>query len=67
MTEADSVHSTPPLNSSSIPDGSPTREPRAESVDSFSPVAAVGQPEIGKRTSDSRKLAEDLSCEEVRQ
>jgi hypothetical protein len=42
MTEADSVHSTPPLNSSSIPDGSPTREPRAESVDSFSPVAAVG-------------------------
>jgi hypothetical protein len=61
MIEADSVHSTPPLNSSST---KPTHIPlagRAESVDSFTAQPAIGQPVTGERISESRKPAEGLS------
>ena len=45
MIEADSVLSTPPLNSSSIQDANCPPEARAESADSFSPQPAIGHPE----------------------
>lgn len=43
----------------------PMFPPRAESVDSFSSQPAIGQPETGKRTSESREPAEGLSPREV--
>jgi hypothetical protein len=45
MIEADSVHSTPPLNTPSIQGANPRPEPRAESVDSILRRHAIGQPE----------------------
>jgi hypothetical protein len=39
----------------------PMFPPRAESVDSFSVQPAIGQPETGKCTSESRKSAQGLS------
>jgi hypothetical protein len=61
MIEADSVLSTPPLNSSSIQDTNPPPEARAESVDSFSHHPAIGQPESQKLTCESKKPASGLS------
>jgi hypothetical protein len=59
MIEADSVLSTPPLNSSSIQEASPPPEARAESLDSFSHQPAIRQPESRTLTSESVKPAED--------
>jgi hypothetical protein len=45
MTQADSVHSTPPLNSSLCPAGNPLPNGRSESEDSFShPPACIAAP-----------------------
>ena len=60
MTKADSVLSTPPLNSSSIQNANPPPEARAESVDSFSLQPAIGQPESGNLTSESPSPFEDI-------
>jgi hypothetical protein len=61
MIEADRVHSTPPLNSSSVLNDSPRPEAPSESVDSFFQPTAIGQPESGNLASDSRKPAKGLS------
>ncbi|MET4240710.1 hypothetical protein [Bradyrhizobium sp. RT10b] len=61
MIEADPRHSTPPLNSSSIPDANPAQGACAESVDSFSLQPATGQPETGERTSDSPRPVQGQS------
>jgi hypothetical protein len=61
MTKADRVLSTPPLNSSSIQEGNPPLEARAESVDSFSSQSAVGQRESANRTGESGKRSDGLS------
>jgi hypothetical protein len=65
MTKADSVLSTPPLNSSSIQNANPPPEARAESVDSFSHQPAIGQPESRTLASDSPKPLERLSRRNV--
>ncbi|UPK35163.1 hypothetical protein IVB18_45545 [Bradyrhizobium sp. 186] len=61
MTKADSVHSTPPLNSSPIQAINPPPHALAEPRDSFSSQHAIGQRENGQPTSESRKPAEGLS------
>lgn len=61
MTQADSVLSTPPINTSPIQEANPPPEARAESVDSFSLQPGIGQPESQKLTSESGKVAEGLS------
>jgi hypothetical protein len=61
MQEADSVRSTPPLNSSSIQAGNPPLEACGESVDSFSHQPAIGQPEDQNRASESGKRSDGLS------
>jgi hypothetical protein len=65
MIEADSVLSTPALNSSSIQDANPRLEGRAESADSLSHQPAIGQP--GSRTvaGESGKGAQGLSRRNV--
>jgi hypothetical protein len=66
MTKADCVHSTPPLNSSSIQDANPPPDAPAESMDSFSPPTAIGQPESGNLASESGKLVGGLSRRHMR-
>jgi hypothetical protein len=61
MAKAKRVHSTPPLNSSSIQKTDPPLGARAESVDSFSHQPGIGQPEGPNLASDSRKPAKGLS------
>ena len=61
MIEADRVHSTPPLNSSSIQNANPPLQAPAESVDSFSLQPAIGQPESENLTSESAKPGGGLS------
>jgi hypothetical protein len=61
MIEAESVHSTPPLNSSSIREANLSLEARAESVDSFSHQPGIGQPESQNLTSESGKSGKGLS------
>jgi hypothetical protein len=61
MIEADSVLSTPPLNSSSIQKANPPSEARGQSVDSFSPQPAIGQPDGGNLASESAKPVGGLS------
>jgi hypothetical protein len=61
MIQADSVLSTPPLNSSSIQEANLPPVVLGESVDSFSHQPAIGQPESQNLTSESRKPAKGLS------
>jgi hypothetical protein len=61
MTKADSVLSTPPLNSSSIQEANPPPEVHSESVDSFSGEPGIGQPETTKIASESGKPVKGLS------
>jgi len=61
MTKADRVHSTPPLNSSSIQEANPPPEARGESADSFSHQPGIAQPESRNLTSESGKPAKGLS------
>jgi hypothetical protein len=65
MTQADSVHSTPPTNTSAIDDTQSTIErallpPRAESTDSIFLQPAIGQPDSGNLTGDSPSPFEDV-------
>jgi hypothetical protein len=61
MTKADSVHSTPRTDSSSIQDANSLPEAHGESVDSFSQPAAIGQPESGNLARESGRPARGLS------
>jgi hypothetical protein len=60
MTRADSVITTPPLNSSPIQDANPPREAHAESVDSFSTQRPPGDRPDERPASESRKPAGEL-------
>jgi hypothetical protein len=61
MIEADSVLSTPPLNSSPIQSANSPPEALGESVDSFSHQPAIGQPESQNLASESGKPVKGLS------
>jgi hypothetical protein len=61
MIEADSVLSTPPLNSSSIQNTNSLPEATPESADSFSPQPGIGQPQGQNLTSESGKPVNGLS------
>jgi hypothetical protein len=61
MSEADSVHSTPPINASA---DTPLDDP-AESVDSFSHQPALGRPESRTLTGDSPIPVETLVGRQV--
>jgi hypothetical protein len=61
MDQADRVLSTPPLNSSSVQNTNPPAEARAESVDSFSHQASIGQHESRNLSSESGKASKGLS------
>jgi hypothetical protein len=65
MIEADSVLSTPPLNTSSIQKASPPSEAHAGSVDSLSHQPGIGQRESQALTSDSPKPLEDLDLAQL--
>jgi hypothetical protein len=56
MIEADSVHSTPPLNSSAS--NIVALQPRIEFKHSLSSPSTAGQPETGDRTSGASEPAE---------
>ena len=61
MTKADRVLSTPPLNSSSIQEANSPSEAHADSADSFSHQAGIGQPKGQTRASESPKPVHVLS------
>jgi hypothetical protein len=66
MTRADRVLSTPPLNTSSLPDANSPPNPLCESVDSLSHQPGIGQPESGNLTSDSPKPFEAIDLAQLR-
>jgi hypothetical protein len=59
MTQADLVHSTPPLNTSATLEANPPQDARAESLDSFSAQSAIKHWPAAKRISDSPKPDEN--------
>lgn len=65
MIEADSVLSTPPLNTSSFQDANSPPEAIPESADSFSHQPGIGQPESRTPAGDSPRPVERLSRRNV--